>query len=152
MSEANKDQIGGAHYGGVPLQHWDIVVMHELNYFEAQITRYVMRCRKKNGIQDLQKAAHFIQKYIEVWEKMNALPAEVVRVVPRSQAEIDYEYSAQEDAGKLFQLDGFVGGNARYQCRACKLVVLANSPLGAVAQHMVCPGVPQPANPFQTGS
>jgi hypothetical protein len=73
---ANEKQVAGAHYGGteVAYQHWDIVVEHGLNYFEGQITKYVMRARKKNGKQDLQKALHFIEKYLEVYDKM-CLPA-----------------------------------------------------------------------------
>lgn len=65
MSEANKMQVAGDHYAA-PIQHWDYVVANELNYFEGQITKYVTRCRKKNGLQDLYKAQHFLAKYIEV--------------------------------------------------------------------------------------
>src|SRR5690606_7409665 len=35
-------------------------------YFEGQVTKYVSRWRKKNGVQDLEKALHFLQKYLEV--------------------------------------------------------------------------------------
>lgn len=63
---ANDRQVGGDHYKA-KVQHWDIVVDHDLNYFEAQILRYVMRCRrKKNMLEDLNKARHFIDKYIEL--------------------------------------------------------------------------------------
>jgi hypothetical protein len=65
-SHANERQVAGDHYAGVPVQHWDIVVMHDLDYFQGQIIKYVMRHKKKNGIQDLEKAAHFLEKYIEV--------------------------------------------------------------------------------------
>lgn len=65
-SEANTKQVGGGHYKSV-VQHWDYVVANDLNYFEGQITKYVTRARKKNGMQDLQKAAHFLQKYMEVF-------------------------------------------------------------------------------------
>jgi hypothetical protein len=44
-----------------------LVVRTELNYFEGQITKYVLRHRFKNGLQDLQKAAHFLEKYKEVY-------------------------------------------------------------------------------------
>jgi len=65
MSEANKTQVAGSHYQS-QIQHWDFVVANDLNYFEAQITKYVTRCRKKNGLQDLEKAQHFLAKYIEL--------------------------------------------------------------------------------------
>jgi len=48
------------------LQHWDIVAHFKLDYFQGQITKYVMRWRDKGGIQDLEKAAHFLEKYIEI--------------------------------------------------------------------------------------
>lgn len=66
---ANKTQIGGDHYksaDGVGEEHWDRVNRLGLDYFQACITKYVERCWKKNGIQDLLKAQHFIQKYIEI--------------------------------------------------------------------------------------
>lgn len=64
---ANDRQVGGDHYRRAKYEHWDIVTDHELNYFEAQILRYVMRCRfKKNMLEDLHKAEHYIQKYIEL--------------------------------------------------------------------------------------
>lgn len=63
--EANRRQVGGTHYGLGAFQHWDLVVMFDLDYFQGQITKYVMRWDKKNGVQDLEKAQHFLEKYIE---------------------------------------------------------------------------------------
>jgi len=63
--DANSKQVGGVHYK-TPIQHWDYVVANDLDYFQAQITKYVTRWKKKGGMQDLQKARHFLDKYIEV--------------------------------------------------------------------------------------
>lgn len=64
---ANERQVGGSHYKKTgAIEHWDIVVQHELDYFQGQITKYVMRWRDKGGISDLEKAKHFLEKYIEV--------------------------------------------------------------------------------------
>lgn len=71
MARANDRQVGGAHYKqpeGV-VEHWDIVHQHHLDYFQGQITKYVMRWRSKGGINDLEKARHFLDKYIELAEK-----------------------------------------------------------------------------------
>lgn len=65
---ANEKQVGGNHYAS-GIQHWDYVIANELDYFQAQVTKYVTRWKKKNGIQDLEKAMHFLEKYIES-EKM----------------------------------------------------------------------------------
>lgn len=74
MSEqkANDRQVAGNHYAAAGadtgLQHWDIVALFNLDYFQGQVTKYIMRWRHKNGIEDLRKAQHFLQKYIEVEE------------------------------------------------------------------------------------
>jgi hypothetical protein len=69
---ANAKQVSGTHYkmqnGAV--EHWDMVVQHKLNYFEGAITKYVMRARKKNGKQDLEKALHFLEKYLEIYDQL----------------------------------------------------------------------------------
>lgn len=64
---ANDRQVGGQHYKGEgKVEHWDIVAQHSLDYFQGQITKYVMRWRAKGGVQDLEKARHFLDKYIEL--------------------------------------------------------------------------------------
>lgn len=66
-ANANDYQVGGDHYRKVPgEQHWDRAVRLKFNFFQYMITRYVERYRDKNGIEDLHKAAHFLQKLIEV--------------------------------------------------------------------------------------
>ena len=62
---ANNTQVGGAHYTA-PYQHWDLVWDAHMGYFPGQITKYTARWRLKNGLQDLQKALHFAQKYSEL--------------------------------------------------------------------------------------
>lgn len=64
-TEANSRQVGGEHYKS-DIQHWDYVWENNLDYFQGQITKYVSRWRSKNGIQDLEKARHFLDKYIEL--------------------------------------------------------------------------------------
>jgi hypothetical protein len=68
---ANERQIGGSHYKVEPgkEEHWDRVHRLGLDYFQGQITKYVERWKLKNGLQDLHKARHFLDKYIEVEEK-----------------------------------------------------------------------------------
>lgn len=64
-SDANRRQVGGQHYGLGVRQHWDVVTEFDLDYFQGQITKYVFRWDKKNGLQDLEKARHYLDKYIE---------------------------------------------------------------------------------------
>ena len=71
---ANKIQVGGTHYGpGERLQHWDLVHMFEWDYFQGQIIKYLMRWKFKHDtyearLEDLKKARHFLDKYIELHE------------------------------------------------------------------------------------
>jgi hypothetical protein len=69
MSEVNKQpQVGGTHYRGQSRsgqQHWDVAADFNLDYFQGVITKYVMRWREKNGLEDLRKARQFLDKYIE---------------------------------------------------------------------------------------
>lgn len=65
-STANSRQVGGGHYQEQGIQHWDYVIANHIPYMEAQIIKYVSRWRAKNGLQDLEKALHFLEKLIEV--------------------------------------------------------------------------------------
>lgn len=67
MSLANKKQIGGSHYKKGGEEHWDRQWrLYGRGYFVGCITKYVERYPEKNGIQDLEKAIHFIEKLIEL--------------------------------------------------------------------------------------
>lgn len=63
---ANDRQVGGDHYKVGGEEHWDRVNRLGLDYFQGQITKYVERWKQKNGIEDLRKAQHFLEKYIEL--------------------------------------------------------------------------------------
>lgn len=60
----NDIQIGGNHYQKHKVQHWDIMLACQANYFQSAITKYLDRYKDKNGREDLEKARHFALKYI----------------------------------------------------------------------------------------
>lgn len=64
---ANDRQVGGNHYRkNEGEQHWDRMLrLYGPAYHIGCITKYVERYRDKNGVQDLEKAAHFLEKLIE---------------------------------------------------------------------------------------
>jgi len=64
MTGANARQVGGDHYEA-ELQHWDVIVDHGVGYLEGCSSKYVTRTRKKNGLQDLEKSVHYVEKLIE---------------------------------------------------------------------------------------
>jgi hypothetical protein len=70
MSAANQKQIGGNHYKHGGEEHWDRQWrLYGSGYFIGCITKYVERYQDKNGIQDLQKAVHFLEKLIELEQR-----------------------------------------------------------------------------------
>lgn len=75
MSEANAQQVGGGHYKGTTYQHWDFVMIALAGrYLEGNITKYITRWRKKNGLEDLKKARHYLNKLIEQFNLGNVSP------------------------------------------------------------------------------
>lgn len=65
MTRHSDTQVGGTHYLS-SIQAWDYILANDLGYLEGNIIKYVTRHRKKNGVQDLEKALHYLQKLIEV--------------------------------------------------------------------------------------
>lgn len=62
---ASKTQVGGGHYEAMSIQPWDIIDAHGLNYYEGNVLKYLLRHRAKNGVEDLKKARHYLDKLIE---------------------------------------------------------------------------------------
>ncbi len=73
MDKANEKQIGGSHYKEYDgVQHWDYAYNRGFDCFQYIITKWVERWRDKGGIEDLYKAGHAINKYIELAEREEA--------------------------------------------------------------------------------
>lgn len=58
---ANDRQVGGEHYKS-KYQHWDWSIDVKLGPLEYAASKYVSRWWKKNGVQDVEKAKHYVQK------------------------------------------------------------------------------------------
>ena len=73
FDELNTDdkQIGGSHYVKKTIQPWDYIVSNNIGYLAGNIIKYVSRYKDKNGIEDLMKAKHYIEKLIEVESNAN---------------------------------------------------------------------------------
>lgn len=56
-------QIGGSHYKNQKTQHWNAMIVLNADYFSGVITKYVVRYKNKNGLEDLYKARHYLDKY-----------------------------------------------------------------------------------------
>lgn len=71
MSDLRKKQIGGDHYLQMGLQPWDVLQSWMTNeefsaFLRGNVIKYL--ARQKNGLEDLKKARHVLDKLIEVQE------------------------------------------------------------------------------------
>lgn len=65
LNTANARQVGGLHYKDKGIQPWDYIISNNLGYLEGNVVKYVSRWKDKNGLEDLQKARHYLDKLIE---------------------------------------------------------------------------------------
>ena len=65
---ANARQEGGDHYKARRYETWDVILDWNLGYLDGNAVKYLSRWRLKNGIEDLKKARHYLDKLIEVEE------------------------------------------------------------------------------------
>ena len=61
-----KKQEGGDHYKKLVIQPVQYIHANGIGYFEGNVIKYVSRWREKNGVQDLEKAKHYIELLIEL--------------------------------------------------------------------------------------
>lgn len=150
--DANDRQVAGNHYQTGGLQHWDVVQIFDLDYFQGQITKYLFRWKKKHDtpaerLDDLKKAAHFLEKYIEIAE--NAVPATTILAygVPCLVRTQDLAPSAYLG----FTYEGGDKVNDYFRCRACRDFIVRKT--GVPPTDHVCNGAaPTRAYVNQDGS
>jgi len=61
---AKNMQVAGKHYQRA-IQPWDIISEWELDFWEGNVLKYLLRWKHKDGVQDLQKAKHYLEYLIE---------------------------------------------------------------------------------------
>lgn len=62
-------QVGGRHYKGLEIQPVEYIHKNDIGFCEGCAIKYLTRWRDKGGIQDLEKAKHFIDLLIEMESK-----------------------------------------------------------------------------------
>jgi len=70
-TSANNRQVGGDHYKKMKIQPWDLFgsifnLDEQIGFYLGNVYKYLMRYDSKNGIEDLMKAKHYLEKLIEV--------------------------------------------------------------------------------------
>lgn len=113
MSKANSVQHGGDHYKNKAIQPWDYITSNGLGYLEGNAVKYLSRWREKNGVADLKKAIHYIEKLIEIEEsnKTNpyleeALKPEEATIHPCGVLKDGTVVGVNSDTGKLVSING----------------------------------------------
>ena len=66
MSESLKKQVDGTHYKTMGIQPWEIIEKNHLDYFEGAALKYLLRWRHKDGIIDLDKIIHYVERIKEL--------------------------------------------------------------------------------------
>lgn len=61
------DKINPSYYKR-KIEVSDFIDEYELNYFEGNIIKYVVRHKSKNGLEDLQKAKWYLERLIKKYE------------------------------------------------------------------------------------
>lgn len=67
--EEKAKQVGGDHYLKA-IQPWDIIRAWDLNYWEGNIVKYVLRHQGKGKIEDLEKAKHYLEYLIDHYDEL----------------------------------------------------------------------------------
>jgi hypothetical protein len=64
------EQVGGTHYQS-EYQHWHWAPDCKLGYLEGTCTKYLVRWREKDGLQDLKKSRSYLLQLIELYGHVN---------------------------------------------------------------------------------
>lgn len=68
MKKINKSlqrQEGGDHYRKMKIQPWEIIDSHNLNFYEGNILKYLLR-KKDSRKDDLKKLIHYAEHLLEL--------------------------------------------------------------------------------------
>jgi len=60
-----KKQVGGNHYKKYKIQPVEFIIKNNIGFVEGNIIKYVLRFKEKGGVQDLEKAKHYIELLID---------------------------------------------------------------------------------------
>lgn len=66
--KANDVQVGGDHYKKKTIEPWDYIIANNLGFLEGNAIKYITRHKEKNGVQDIDKAIHYLTKLKETLE------------------------------------------------------------------------------------
>lgn len=59
-------QVGGNHYKDFKIQPIEFIHANNLDFMAANVVKYVVRAKNKNGAQDIRKAIHYCQLILKL--------------------------------------------------------------------------------------
>ena len=65
MNDPYEKQVGGNHYQTMKIQPAEFINKNEMKFAEGNAIKYICRHVNKGGLQDLEKAKHYIDMIIE---------------------------------------------------------------------------------------
>ena len=66
MVQATKKQVSGNHYKKYRIQPVDFIHENNIGYIEGNVIKYVCRWQDKNGLEDIDKAIHYLELLKEI--------------------------------------------------------------------------------------
>lgn len=60
-NSALNTQEGGSHYKALKIQPAEYIHANNIGYLEGNVIKYVTRHESKNGVEDIDKAIHYLQ-------------------------------------------------------------------------------------------
>ena len=96
LDEPLKAQVGGTHYVSKAYQPIEFIAKLKLSFIQGSIVKYITRYQDKNGLQDLQKALHYIEF---------AVPLGETKVVPHY---LVREFTTYVKQNEISQLEGLI--------------------------------------------
>ncbi|AMO43506.1 protein of unknown function DUF3310 [Pseudomonas phage K4] len=60
-NSALNTQEGGSHYKALKIQPVEYIHANNIGYLEGNVIKYVTRHESKNGVEDIDKAIHYLQ-------------------------------------------------------------------------------------------
>jgi hypothetical protein len=70
MGTSRDRQVAGSHYRLSAMQPWDIIDAWGLNFWQGNIIKYVLRAPYKGGVEDFEKAKHYLEFLIENYDRL----------------------------------------------------------------------------------
>ena len=69
----HSEQVGGRHYADKTIQPWDAMeawmsAEQFRGFLRGNAIKYLARCDDKGGVEDLRKAAHYLDKLISLYQ------------------------------------------------------------------------------------